>query len=509
MSFARNFAAGQQIAQTGIDTFKKARQNRDLGRVDDWKKSDEYEGYTEQDGAQMRAMANAKDADGNPYYEMQDDGQGGLRVQSNFSYAGADGSEVAPGSHVGLAPRQVVDYGGQRYAAQDLTPERMESLQDRERTRILGREDPELGMKLRRQMKTDERDDKRFGWEEQAQPLKQRVMEQQVSTGDRVERAGQRTESVQSIIDQVAQMPEEALKVYAAKLNSNDSQLPFLMVGENKDGYKFLSIDPETKVPTGKEFTLNSAQLREMAAASVLGMMGMGAESMNLLSGVNKDIAQVVRDMNGMTAAVVSSENDATHKGNSARNDEARLGLERRRVDIAARTASDARRAANKPHWVSMDDGKGGSVYVDMNAVGSKDGVAQLPEGVRPAGRPVDQAAVVTMATKFVEGGMKDPDDPSQPITMEKAIQVATAHARGQPYMSLQARIEADYIKAKNGGGGDKDDPETSPAAPKGRGLLTDKQGRTQLLEPFTRLNEYRKRMIENDNGNHGQPDRF
>ena len=379
MSFARNFEAGQRMATGLIDTYKTAKRNGELQQVDQWKKSDEYDGYTEQDAAQMQAIANAKDADGKPYYQMQDDGRGGLQVKSDFSYAGSDGQTVAPGNTVGLAPRRVVDYGGQRYDSADLTDSRMQGLQDRERARIMGREDPVLGMRMRREMAQDERDGKRFGWEEQGQPLKQRAAELAISTGERNERAGVRTEEVQTIIDQVAAMPEDALKVYAAKLNTNQSNLPFLMTGESKDGYKFLTIDPASGTPTGKEFTLNSSQLRQMAAASVLGMMGKGAESLSLLSEVNKDVAKIVADMNGMTAATVGSQNDALSKGRAdgfkqqaTNNDNARLGLARA---AAGRQADNDRLGKIVP----MTGPNGEATYGELVLAGGK-----------PTVRPVD-----------------------------------------------------------------------------------------------------------------------
>ena len=361
MSFAQRFAAGQQIAKGLIDTYQTGKRNKELGAVADWKKSDEYEGYTPQDAEQMHAIANAKDANGNPYYQMQDDGKGGLRVQSNFSYAGADGAEVAPGAQVGLAPRKVVDYGGQRYANEELTPERMTALQDRERANIIGRYDPEAGLKMRRQLSQDERETKRFGWEEQGQPLKQRAAELQVESGERGERAGQRTEEVQKIVDQVAAMPEDALKVYAAKLNTNESTLPFLMVGESKSGYKFLTIDPKTGTPTGNEFTLNSSQLRQMAAASVLGMMGKGQESMALLSEVNKDVAKAVADMNGVTASVVGSQNFALKAERGDEQDEARTNIAAQGLALRRAAAGSGRGETPEdtgPKWVNTEEGK-------------------------------------------------------------------------------------------------------------------------------------------------------
>jgi len=164
-------------------------------------------------------------------------------------------------------------------------------LRSRAMADVIAERDPVRGLQMRQSIKAGERDDKRFGWEEQQQPLKQKQLEQQTRTGEIQLGQAERQVQVQQLTDEVAKMPIEALKAYASKLNTNESNLPFLMIGETKEGYKFLTIDPKTGRPMGKEFTLNDAQLRELATASVLGLSGFGQESMAKLTSVNKDIA--------------------------------------------------------------------------------------------------------------------------------------------------------------------------------------------------------------------------
>jgi len=504
MSFAQRFAAGQQIAKGLIDTYQTGKRNKELGAVADWKKSDEYEGYTPQDAEQMHAIANAKDANGNPYYQMQDDGKGGLRVQSNFSYAGADGAEVAPGAQVGLAPRKVVDYGGQRYANEELTPERMTALQDRERANIIGRYDPEAGLKMRRQLSQDERETKRFGWEEQGQPLKQRAAELQVESGERGERAGQRTEEVQKIVDQVAAMPEDALKVYAAKLNTNESTLPFLMVGESKSGYKFLTIDPKTGTPTGNEFTLNSSQMRQMAAASVLGMMGKGQESMALLSEVNKDVAKAVADMNGVTASVVGSQNFALKAERGDEQDEARTNIAAQ--GLALRRAAAARQANldRLGRLLPMEGPDGKATFGEAVLVNGVPTLRPVDMGaLRVPGKPLDQKAVVDTAIKLVESGFPNPNAPKEPLDMPTALAIAAAQLSGRPYVSEQQKLIDAYTAAKTAGP-PTNTQQSAPTTPQGRGLFTDRHGQTQLLEPLTRFGEFNRRLQDETNQNLG-----
>lgn len=225
----------------------------------------------------------------------------------------ADPSQVG---FVGQAPMTRFlgkEYGG-AMTADDLDNARMSAMAQAEM-----KYDPVAGMRMRREASAQQRDTKRFGWEEQAQPLKQRGLELAASAGERVERQGVRSDDVLQIDDEIAKMPKEALEIYASRLNSNDSQFPMLYTGQTKDGFKFVTTDPANGKPTGKEITLNEAQLRQMAAASVLGLAGYGQESMVRLSGVNKEIADHIKMWNDTLTKTTGSENAAVHMGNQDR----------------------------------------------------------------------------------------------------------------------------------------------------------------------------------------------
>lgn len=337
MSFARNFALGQQIAQTALDTYDRAKQQRRFRDISEAKPVEIENSYTSQDAEQLRALANAKDAQGNAYYNLEANPDGSYGLKTNFAYQGQDGQMVQPGGvATSFAPRaSAVEFMGTRYAPEDLNPDRIDGLRARAMADVIAESDPVRGLQMRQSIKAGERDDKRFGWEEQQQPLKQRQLEQTVRTGDIQLGQSERALEVQNLVDEVAKMPQEALKAYAAKLNTNESNLPFLMIGESKDGYKFLTVDPNTGRPMGKEFTVSDAQLRELAVASVLGMAGYGAESLQRLTSVNKDIADIVTKMNATTAQVVTSQNDATSKGRADYFKEQGLNLDRERNSIA------------------------------------------------------------------------------------------------------------------------------------------------------------------------------
>lgn len=453
MSFARNFAAGQQIAQTGLDAFDAARRKRDLGRVAD-AKPEELQGYTAEDGDQLAAMANAKDAQGNPYYTLEAREGGGYNARSNFQLQGADGAMVTPEvANTGIAPRKVTDFMGQRYegalGARGLDNARAYAYAD-----VISRDDPVRGLQMRRELANQDRDDQRFEHEKALQPMQRRATELGVKKGERDERAGERSDQLQIIDDQIAQMPEEALKVYASQVNTNSTDLPMLFIGKTKDGFQFLSRDPKTGEPGTKPMTYSTAQMRDLARVSIYASTGFGKESQTMLKETSKELYDMLYKDAQLAETTVRSGNDALGKQQGFDNDKARLALERQRVGIAASAASEARKSAGRPQWVAMEDGKGGVRYVDMNAVPSVGGVAQLPEGTRPARKPVDQRAAVDMAKTMVESGMADPDEPAKPLTMEKALALADARLSGQPYVSALEHLMQQYSEAKNKGPG-------------------------------------------------------
>lgn len=492
------------MARQAIDTYRDTKQRTALGRVAD-AKPEESQGYSEQDAEQLHAMANAKDAQGNPYYQIEAGEGGGYNARSNFQVQGDDGTMSTPGV-VGMAPRKVTDFMGQRYEG-TLDARGLDNARTRAYADVISRDDPIKGMQMRRELATQERDEQRFEHEKALQPMQQRAAELGIKKGERDERSGERSDLLQTIDDQIAQMPEDALKVYAQQVNTNVTDIPMLFVGKTKDGFQFLSRDPKTGEPGTKPMTFNAAQMRDLARVSIYASTGFGKESQELLRTTSKELHDALYKDAQLTASTVQSGNDALSKQKGYEGDQARLENDRirtnndtARVGIAARSAAAAGAASRRPNWERVEqDGK--VTFVDMNKVAVVGGVAQLPTGVRIPGKPVDQAAVISAAGKLVEGGMRDPDDPAQPISMEKAMQVAAAQFGGQPYRSASERLLDVYIEAKNGGG-----TKAAPARPKpaGRGLLTNKNGETQLLEPFTRLNDFRKRMIANDNGNHG-----
>jgi hypothetical protein len=269
----------------------------------------ESRGYTANDGEMLRNIAEARDAEGNLAYQLEarPDNTYGLKVRGqDGTYTPVDGPGIAAGT--------VTDFMGKRTAGTmdqgQIDRARYSKIAD-----IEAKYDPRAALQMRRELANQDREDKRFSWEEQAQPMKLRAAELGLKSGERTERQGERGDMIQQLDDAVAQMPRDALEVYASKLNTNDSPYPMLYTGQTKDGFKFVTTDPATGKPSGKEFVLNEAQLRQMASASVLGMAGYGQESIARLSSVNKEMADHIKTWNDAISKSATSENDALYKG--------------------------------------------------------------------------------------------------------------------------------------------------------------------------------------------------
>ena len=379
MGWASGFRAGSDVARQAINTYQDARQRRDFDQIAN-AKPEESQGYTAADGAQMEAMSKAIDpSTGKPYYDIQDNGRGGLQVRNNFAYQGPDGQKTEPGSVTGLDPRRVTDFMGTRTEG-TLSPQGIDAARGRAYADAISRTDPIKGLQMKRDATNQERDDIRFADERRLQPMKERAAQLQISSGERSERVGVRSDKLTEIDDQIAQMPDEALAVYAAKINTNDSNVPLLYVGQNKQGFQFLTRDPKTGEPGTKPMTYNASQLRDLARVSVYAMTGFGKESQALLKDTSKELHDMLYKTNAQTAAIVQSSNDATAKGLDAENNAQRTADAKRRTNIAAGVAGTAKRDLQE-----YVDEKGNVVVIDRGVLPKGEGgVLRLPPGLRP-----------------------------------------------------------------------------------------------------------------------------
>ncbi len=373
MSFARNFAAGQQIAQNAMDTFNTARRNRDLRRIAD-ARPQELSGFSEADADQMRAMSQAINPEtGQPYYQFEDNGQGGLNVRNNFAFQGQDGQMVEPGSTQGLRQRPLTEFLGRRYDT-PLTEQQMDAARYRAKADVLGRDDPILGMRMRRELRQDDRDDWRFGVEQQRAPLQTQQLEQQVRAGGLQVRNLEREDAWETGFG-------EALASYTGDEEQLSTVIPFVNSSraitmedpDPKTGLVRLSVVRED----GRAVAMNlNRQDQAQVFAAVQMMQSNPTRALDVLRRVNGDLADAVARENQMAGTLAGNANNVASTAHG-------MGMARERLDLQVRETGARIGAINRPQWQHLVGADGEPVMVDLNSVQSRGGVAQLPEGVR------------------------------------------------------------------------------------------------------------------------------
>lgn len=375
MSFARNFALGQQIAQTALDTYETAREKSRLRGISEAKPTEIENAYTSQDAEQLRALANAKDAQGNPYYNLQANPDGSYGLKTNFEYQGQDGQMVQPGGiATTFAPRTAaVEFMGTRYAPEDLNEDRIAALRARAMADVISERDPVRGLQMRRSIKSDERDDIRFGWERDQQPLKQKQLEQSVRGGEIDLGQKERQLLVQQAEDVALNLPEDQVRSALTEyLNTNKSDLPLFMLGKTKDGFIMAERDPQTGV-LGEQFQVPLAVGRKLVVGRQLAEKGFGREALQYLTGVDDNINAIIDryTKNMLDAARVN--NDATYRSGQLR-------ISQQQADQTGAYY----RAARRDRMEFVND-KGETVVLDMSRVPvDQNGQYQIPPGLRP-----------------------------------------------------------------------------------------------------------------------------
>lgn len=110
-SFASRFKAGSDIAKDLISTYGTAKRNKEIGDIASEK---ETASYTAEQAAELEALANAKDADGNPYYQLGNSDTGKYTVAPNFqNETGAEPAAYTPSTMAAKG----VSYLGKNYDA--------------------------------------------------------------------------------------------------------------------------------------------------------------------------------------------------------------------------------------------------------------------------------------------------------------------------------------------------------------------------------------------------------
>jgi hypothetical protein len=252
-------------------------------------------------------------------------------------------------------------------------------------------------------------------------------------------------------------------------------------------------VDPKTGITTFAMVKDDGYDEIKIAPAD-LGKIAVGfrrlergdVSGLDIISGVNKELAAVARDEFKIEMDVGKANNDANYKVGALRNDSARLGVQQRSAQNLQR----------------FQDKDGNVVLLDVSGLPrGQDGTVQIPQGLRPINARPEFSFndITTRARALVDSGVMDPDDPKQRLTLDKALRMVREEAEtGQAYTSMADRIVAALQKGEQGGA---QTPEPAAAAPRG-GIMRDSQGRIQLLQPFTSFNDWRRNMVDEANRN-------
>jgi hypothetical protein len=146
--FVRNFGLGYGLVNQ-ID------QDLQLGKIADAKPV-QSQGFTAEDGKQLEAIANAKDAEGKPLYQVtaNEDGSYGVATTADPSMAGV------------IRQQGVTEFLGQRTAG-EMTPAQVDSARQRAMAGVIMRTDPVGGGRMLRELTQDDREAQRFSWDKQ------------------------------------------------------------------------------------------------------------------------------------------------------------------------------------------------------------------------------------------------------------------------------------------------------------------------------------------------------
>ena len=200
----------------------------------------------------------------------------------------------------------------------------------------------------------------------------------------------------QGYLDEAARLPTDQVMAQAALLNTNQSQIPLLFTGKTTNGFQFLTTDHQGK--PGKAIELTESQARQLVAAKRMADAGLGAESMALVSSVNKEIADLITRSNTQTGQLVTSANDAQAKEQYVvinRNADQRAA---KRLRFEEEDRVDAKR---KQDAASL-------YYLEKNPTATPAELDAVKRGVIPvtpdAGK--DQPAEVRLAAAYIRAGL-------------------------------------------------------------------------------------------------------
>jgi hypothetical protein len=162
------------------------------------------------------------------------------------------------------------------------------------------------------------------------------------SAGIRDSATAERALRQSGIVANAMRTPVKEIEALLPQLNTNNSNYPVLYTGKDKNGYTFLTTDPDGT--PGKPFKMNEPQMRQFYLAHQLAEAGYGAEALTLLTTANKELGEHVKNWNTAMQTAGTTSNDARHKGNQDANDARRARASE--VSAGASATSAAAQAA-------------------------------------------------------------------------------------------------------------------------------------------------------------------
>ena len=194
---------------------------------------------------------------------------------------------------------------------------------------------------------------------------------------------------IEDVDAKVAKAPMAELEKLLPQLNTNQSQYPMLYTGKGKNGYSFLTTDPDGS--PGKAITMTEAQVRQLARSHFLAQAGFGTESLASLSAAHKEIGEHVARWNDVTAKANTANNTAAHYSNTDDYRRQALGAQNARLNMDRMGAP-----------IQMIDAKGNAV-VGIPVMG-RNGMEfrQMDTGGLRFPKQVDPAAVERRAAAMI-----------------------------------------------------------------------------------------------------------
>lgn len=157
--FNRSLIQGLDTGAKLYDRYQAAKQKGEISALASMKPEETTE-YSPEDAQQLHDIANAKDAQGNPYYQLEakQDGSYGLSMRGeDGSYAQVDGAQ--------FKPQMYTEFMGQRIQG-GLSPQQESKMRNAAIANATMKYDPVQGLQMQRQAAQDAREDERYGREQ-------------------------------------------------------------------------------------------------------------------------------------------------------------------------------------------------------------------------------------------------------------------------------------------------------------------------------------------------------